>query len=82
MRRVAMGLSIKDVAERLGLSADEVEAIENGDRRARTEDLYGLARLLDVKIAFFFDCATGIGSAGRVTSRETAAHRHTQVAQV
>jgi transcriptional regulator with XRE-family HTH domain len=81
MRRETLGLSIKNVAERLGLPVDEVEAIESGCRRARAVDLYGLAHLLDVKISFFFDCAIEVGAATRMASPDAVARGHMQAAQ-
>lgn len=64
MRREALGLSRAQLAASLGMPADDLEAVEDGRRRAGTEALYGLARLLDVKVAFFFDHAVAAGAAG------------------
>ena len=72
-RREALGLTCADLAAGLGLSAGDVEAIENGRRRAGAEDLYGLTRLLDVRIAFFFDHAAAPGAASALRVSQGAA---------
>lgn len=64
MRREAMGLSRGELAALAGLSFGEIEAMEDGRLRARAGDLYDLARLLNVKLAFFFECGAGTGAAG------------------
>ena len=56
MRRAALGLTRETVAQTLGVSAAQVEALERGEARAASRQLYAIARLFDVTVAYFFDC--------------------------
>jgi transcriptional regulator with XRE-family HTH domain len=53
-RRQALGLSVDDVAARLGMTAGLYETFESGGVRARPAQLCGLAELLGVGVAYFF----------------------------
>ena len=54
-RRKRLGLSLRAVAEKLGLSFQQMRKYEKGANRIRASRLYALAAILDVPISFFFE---------------------------
>ena len=54
-RRKQLGLSLRAVAEKLGLSFQQMQKHEKGVDRIRVSRLYALAAILDVPLTFFFD---------------------------
>ena len=54
-RRKRLGLSLRAVAEQLGLSFQQMQEYEKGTDRIKASRLYALAAILDVPISFFFE---------------------------
>ncbi len=54
-RRKLLGLSLRAVAEQLGLSFQQVQKYEKGANRIGANRLYALSAILDVPVSFFFD---------------------------
>lgn len=55
IRRLLVGLSQEALAERLGLTFQQVQKYEKGVNRVSASRLLDLARVLDVPIPFFFE---------------------------
>jgi len=55
VRRRAAGLSQQRLAERLGVTFQQVQKYERGANRIGASRLYELSRVLDVPVSFFFD---------------------------
>lgn len=55
--RNARGLTLKQVGDKLGVSARTVMRIENGSRLPKADMLYRLASVYDCKIDDFYDTA-------------------------
>jgi transcriptional regulator with XRE-family HTH domain len=72
MRREALGLSHESVARIIDVTAAEIGAFETGYSRVSAACLYDIARLLDVKVAYFFE-PTASGTA-RNLAREGGLH--------
>ena len=53
-RRVELGMSQTVVADKLGLTFQQVQKYERGYNRVSASRLYDLTEILDVDIAFFF----------------------------
>jgi transcriptional regulator with XRE-family HTH domain len=83
VRREALGMSQRELAEALGLSLAQVRKYEAGARGIRSSRLYAIAKALDVSVSFFFEDSPTAGDersaanfdAGEdaITSRETSA---------
>lgn len=58
VRRTLLGLNQADLAQKLGITSQQVQKYENGDNRISASRLYQLATLLEVPVAWFFDGAT------------------------
>ena len=54
-RRRQLALSQSDLAEKLGVSFQQVQKYERGANRVGASRLYDLSRVLDVPVSFFFD---------------------------
>jgi transcriptional regulator with XRE-family HTH domain len=54
-RRTLLGMSQEKVAERLGLTFQQVQKYEHGGNRVGSSRLFDLARILDVTISYFFE---------------------------
>ena len=54
-RRVEMSMSQTNVADRLGLTFQQVQKYERGYNRVSASRLYDLTEILDVDIAYFFE---------------------------
>jgi transcriptional regulator with XRE-family HTH domain len=57
LRRRLLSMSQQQLAERLGLTTQQVEEHEGGVSRIGATRLFDLSRVLDVPIGFFFDDA-------------------------
>lgn len=55
MRRTLLGLSQEAIAERLGLTFQQVQKYERGSNRVSSSRLFDLCRILNVPVAYFFD---------------------------
>src|SRR3954463_14417958 len=55
MRRTITGLSQSTLAERMGLTFQQVQKYERGSNRVSSSRLFDLGRILGVPIAYFFD---------------------------
>jgi transcriptional regulator with XRE-family HTH domain len=55
MRRTMLGLSQTGLAAQMGLTFQQVQKYERGTNRVSSSRLFDLCRILDVKIAYFFD---------------------------
>jgi transcriptional regulator with XRE-family HTH domain len=66
-RRVTLGMSQERLGEALGLTFQQIQKYERGDNRVCASRLYGLARVLDVPVSFFFDGLDGIGDPSQDT---------------
>jgi transcriptional regulator with XRE-family HTH domain len=54
-RRVELSMSQTNVADRLGLTFQQVQKYERGYNRVSASRLYDLTEILDVDIAYFFE---------------------------
>jgi len=55
LRRTLLGLSQMAVAEKLGLTFQQVQKYERGTNRVSSSRLFDLCRIFNVPIAYFFD---------------------------
>ena len=55
VRRTLLGLSQEQLAERLGIAFQQIQAYEKGTKRINASRLHELARVLEVPITFFFE---------------------------
>jgi transcriptional regulator with XRE-family HTH domain len=55
MQRKLAGLSQEQLAERLGVTFQQVQKYEKGTNRISASRLFGAARLLSVPVSFFFE---------------------------
>lgn len=55
LRRILLGLSQSAVADRIGLTFQQVQKYERGTNRLAASTLYRVAQILDVPVSFFFD---------------------------
>lgn len=66
LRRMLLGMSQEKLGERLGLTFQQVQKYEKGVNRIGASRLYELAKVLAVKVEFFYedapDPATGRGA--------------------
>ena len=74
-RRTLEGMSQTAVAEKLGLTFQQLQKYERGDNRISASRLYELAQLFDVPVSYFFEGIEGGKNAPSgdemVTKRET-----------
>lgn len=54
-RRLAMGLSQRELGDAIGASAQDVEGYEAGARRVGSYQLVHIASALEVELSFFFE---------------------------
>lgn len=54
-RRNILGMSQEGLAEKLGLTFQQVQKYENGANRIGASRLYSLSKILDVPVGFFFE---------------------------
>ena len=55
LRRKQLGLSQTDLAERLGLTFQQIQKYERGANRVSASTLYETAEILRVNVSYFFD---------------------------
>jgi len=55
VRRVVMGLSQEKLAERLGITFQQIQKYERGQNRISAGRLFRLSQLLEVEVAYFFN---------------------------
>jgi len=55
LRRTLLGLSQEAVAEKLGLTFQQVQKYERGTNRVSSSRLFDLCRIFNVPVAYFFD---------------------------
>ena len=71
LRRNLLGLSQEKLGEALKLTFQQVQKYERGVNRISASRLYGLSRVLDVPISFFFDDlpdqVSGVYGTGQLT---------------
>ncbi len=74
-RRTLEGMSQTAVAEKLGLTFQQLQKYERGDNHISASRLYELAQLFDVPVSYFFEGMEGGKNApsrdDMVTKRET-----------
>lgn len=54
-RRAAMGLTQTHVAEKLGISFQQIQKYEQGRNRISASKLFDVAQILEVEVAYFFE---------------------------
>jgi len=54
IRREWLGISDHELCEKLGIGGDEISAYEGGKKRIGASLLFRMAKLLDVRPAYFF----------------------------
>jgi transcriptional regulator with XRE-family HTH domain len=59
LRRTLLGLSQEAVAEKLGLTFQQVQKYEPGTNRVSSSRLFDLCRIFNVPVAYFFDEMAG-----------------------
>ena len=67
-QRHRLGLSLHELAAKLGMSSDDLADCEVGHRRVSSDQLYGLATVLEMPLSRFFADPSSDTLAGR-TSR-------------
>lgn len=55
MRRVFLGMSQERLADRLGLTFQQIQKYEKGANRIGASRLYAISRVLDTPVQYFFD---------------------------
>ena len=63
LRRMLLGMSQEKLAEKLGLTFQQVQKYEKGINRIGASRLYELSQLLNVGVDFFYTDAPGINGA-------------------
>jgi len=53
--RLSKGLTQQGLAERIGISFQQVQKYENGSNRISSSRLLGIVRTLEIPITYFFD---------------------------
>jgi len=61
LRRTAIRLSQTALAEKLGMSYQQIQKYEWGINRVSSSTLYDIARTLQVPVSFFFDTLPSVG---------------------
>lgn len=69
LRRIELGLSQEAVAERLGLTFQQLQKYEKGVNGARGSRMLHLAKALDVQPGYFFEGLPGVD--GKQSDRDT-----------
>ena len=64
VRRIQLGLSQTYVADKLGITFQQVQKYEKGANRVSASRLQNIAELLDVPVSFFFGDAGDQGAQG------------------
>ncbi len=72
LRRKLLGLSQQQLADRLGLTFQQVQKYERGVNRVSASKLYETAQVLQTPVAHFFDGLEGAGLAPHSPDGEAA----------
>ncbi len=75
LRRTLLGMSQVKLAEAIGLTFQQVQKYENGASRVASSRLYGLSRVLDVPVGFFFEdmpASVAVGSRAQARGKGEA----------
>lgn len=54
-RRALLGLSQEKLAEKVGITFQQIQKYENGANRVSASRLYEFSKVLDIPVGFFFD---------------------------
>ncbi len=54
-RRALLGLSQEKLAEKVGITFQQIQKYENGANRVSASRLYEFSKVLDIPVSFFFD---------------------------
>lgn len=73
MRRIVLGMSQERLGEQLGLTFQQVQKYEKGVNRIGASRLWGVAKVLDVPVAYFYEGLSEdvTGSAGLAEDRQS-----------
>jgi transcriptional regulator with XRE-family HTH domain len=71
-RRVELEMSQPELADRVGVTFQQVQKYENGKNRVSAGRLYEIARALGVTIQFFYEAAPRLSQARRGVAEEAA----------
>ncbi len=55
LRRMALGMSQENLAERLDVTYQQIQRYENGTNKLNVENIQTLAEVLEVPVTFFFN---------------------------
>ncbi len=69
--RLTRGLTQTDLAERLGISFQQVQKYEKGTNRIGSSRLWDISQVLETPVGAFFDGLDGASSSGDAVSRRT-----------
>ncbi len=72
-RRMELDMSQPELAERVGVTFQQVQKYENGKNRVSAGRLYEIAKALGVTIPFFYESAPRLALARRGVAEEQAA---------
>jgi len=72
-RRLELDIRQEDIAERLGVSYQQLQKYENGKNRISAGRLWLLARALDTTITYFYEGLESLAKSGRRGVAEDAA---------
>ena len=72
MRRNELDMSQPDLAERVGVTFQQIQKYENGRNRVSAGRLYEIAKALGVTIQYFYDSAPRLATARRGFAEEQA----------
>jgi transcriptional regulator with XRE-family HTH domain len=65
MRRLMLGMSQEKLADKLGITFQQVQKYEKGTNRISASRLQHASHILDVPVSFFFEVASELGGHGR-----------------
>ena len=78
LRRTLLGMTQEKLAEAIGLTFQQVQKYEKGASRVASSRLYGLSRVLDVPVGFFFeDMPASVVAGSRAQARRKGEARST-----
>jgi len=75
MRRLMLRMSQEVLADKLGITFQQVQKYENGTNRISAGRLHGIAHILQVPVQFFFDGLPEIKASGK--GHQHASHAFT-----
>ena len=59
IRQEWLGVSDQELCERVGIDCDDISAYQSGKKRIGANLLFRIAKLLDVRLNYFFQCYPG-----------------------